>query len=237
MFRSGFWLVLIGTRLPGEVVVDPQHVAVGVGGLEFVQVPGFVFGLGEDCGAGGLPALVEFVDLLTVLEVEPDDGGAGEFSRGRGGEEEAALALRDAGDGVLLAVPVEVEAEGVDVVLDGFGDFADEDLGDCLGKMVGHAHQLTLAWNPVGGVRFPLRIVAGRGKQLCPSARGSVQGSPQAFGTAVFSCGETFFVGLKPTLPKMQQEALRTWLSGGFVVVEGSADLVDVGAVSADGFF
>ena len=89
---------------------------------------------------------------------------------GGGVEEDATVALRDAGDGVLLAVPVEVEAEGVDVVVDRLVDFGDEDFGDCLGEVVEHAHQLTPVLNPVGGAHLPLRVVAGRGRRFSRSA-------------------------------------------------------------------
>jgi len=45
-------------------------------GPELAQAPWLVFGFGEDGRAGGAPAVIEFVDLLSAGEVEPDDDAA-----------------------------------------------------------------------------------------------------------------------------------------------------------------
>ena len=66
-------LGLLLPQFPGEVVEDAELIAVEIGDPELAQVPGLVFGFGEDLCSGIAPAMVQFVDFLPALQIQPDD--------------------------------------------------------------------------------------------------------------------------------------------------------------------
>jgi hypothetical protein len=96
-FKAGLALLL--GQIPREVIEDAKLIAIEVGDAELAQAPRFVLGLGEDLGSGLLPTLVQFVDFLFAVEIQPDHhpaSGAVVLVERSIGQEHPAVAVRDA---------------------------------------------------------------------------------------------------------------------------------------------
>src|SRR5215469_9605978 len=99
-------------KFPIEVIEYPQSIAVQISGRELAQVPGLVFRFGDELRPGLPPAMVQFVDFLLAVEVQPEhDWSRIAIALAEGGvcKKQATVGLRDASDAVLIVVPVEME--------------------------------------------------------------------------------------------------------------------------------
>src|SRR5688572_25995080 len=118
--RSGRASSYFPTRkLPGEIVEDPQQVAIEIPGRELMQVPRLRLGLGDDVRAASAPALMQIVDFLLVVQIEPNQrrrGIAVLFSKGSVCQKDSAAAAGNLTDPTLIAAPVSAEAEAPLVV-------------------------------------------------------------------------------------------------------------------------
>lgn len=87
------------SHFPGKIVERTQLIAVRIGDPELAQAPRFILRLGDHLCPCTPPAMVQFVDLLPALEIQPHDGRSAVaviFAEWRIRREHAALSLRDA---------------------------------------------------------------------------------------------------------------------------------------------
>jgi hypothetical protein len=148
--RCGF-LRRPSIQFPGKVVEDAQLITVQIGDPELAQVPWFVLRLSEDLRPGIAPAMVELVDFLLAIQIQPDHDRAARtvvLVERRIRQEDTALPLRDASDAALIVTPVEMEAEHIHVILGGLLDIADRNLWNRLWKVREHVLHLTLPGSP-----------------------------------------------------------------------------------------
>lgn len=120
-----------------EIIEGAYEVAIEILSCELAQLPGFVFGLGNDPRLRGLPLGEQFVYLRFAPDIEPEEDRpcvAVLLAEGRIGEKQAAVAPGDAGDAARLVSPIEGETEGIDIVRGGCVDVGYGNLGDCGGE-------------------------------------------------------------------------------------------------------